>query len=702
MHAPEQAETLHMASSGGLSGNEAALARQAALLATPPSEDRQLANAIRALSIDAVERAKCGHPGMPMGMADAASLLWRKYMKFDAADPAWPDRDRFVLSTGHGSMLLYSLLHLTGHDGMDMEALRNFRQLHAPTAGHPEYGEHPAIEMTTGPLGQGLASAVGMAMAERLLAARFGRSLVDHRTWVLAGDGCLMEGISHEAGALAGHLKLNKLIVLFDDNGISIDGGTDLAVTEDPLKRFAAYGWATRRVDGHDFAALNAALAFAMKSTKPVMIACRTIIGFGAPSKAGTAAAHGSVLGGPEAEAAKRALGWDHLPFTVPDEIYAPWKAAGARGAAPRRAWLKRLARHPQRAEFDRVMSGKLPDGWGEAMTEFKAGLAAQRPKLATRQASQKALEVLVPAIPELIGGSADLTGSVLTQVKGMNPASADNFGARYIYYGVREFGMAAAMNGLALHRGVIPYGGTFFVFTDYMRPALRLAALMGVRAIHVLTHDSIGLGEDGPTHQPIEQLASLRAMPNMLVLRPADAMETAECWELALRNAAGPSLLVLSRQAVPALRETANGNLCARGGYVLAEADGPRAATLIATGTEVSLAMAARARLKAAGVEVAVVSLPSFELFARQDAATREAVLGSAPRIGIEAAIGFGWERWLGPEGLFIGMAGFGASAPAETLYMHFGITERAIITALAKNFNIAGAKLALAQLDA
>jgi transketolase len=686
MHAPEQAETLTMASIGGISGNEAALARQAALLAAPPSEDRQLANAIRALSIDAVERAKSGHPGMPMGMADAASLLWRKYMKFDAADPAWPDRDRFVLSTGHGSMLLYALLHLTGHDGMDMEALRNFRQLHSPTAGHPEYGEHPAIEMTTGPLGQGLATAVGMAMAERLLAARFGRSLVDHRTWVIAGDGCLMEGVSHEAGALAGHLKLNKLIVLFDDNGISIDGGTDISVSEDPLKRFAA---------------LNAALAFAMKSSKPVMIACRTIIGFGAPSKAGTASAHGSALGGPEAEAAKRALGWDHLPFTVPNEIYAPWRAAGARGAAPRRAWLKRLARHPQRAEFDRVMSGKLPDGWGEAMTAFKAGLAEQRPKLATRQASQKSLEVLVPAIPELIGGSADLTGSVLTQVKGMNAASADNFGARYIYYGVREFGMAAAMNGLALHRGVIPYGGTFFVFTDYMRPALRLAAIMGVRAIHVLTHDSIGLGEDGPTHQPIEQLASLRAMPNVLVLRPADAMETAECWELALRNAAGPSLLVLSRQAVPALRETANGNLCARGGYVLAEADGPRAATLIATGTEVSLAMAARARLKAAGVEVAVVSLPSFELFARQDAATREAVLGSAPRIGIEAAIGFGWERWLGPDGIFIGMAGFGASAPAETLYTHFGITERAIIAALAKNFHIAGAKLALAQLD-
>jgi transketolase len=691
-----------MAGNADMTGNQAARARQAEVLAGPVSEDRQLANAIRALSIDAVERAKSGHPGMPMGMADVASTLWRKYMKFDAADPAWPDRDRFVLSTGHGSMLLYSLLHLTGHDGMDMEALRNFRQLHAPTAGHPEYGEHPAIEMTTGPLGQGLATAVGMAMAERLLAARFGRSLVDHRTWVLAGDGCLMEGVSHEAGALAGHLKLNKLIVLFDDNSISIDGGTDISVTEDPLKRFAGYGWATRRVDGHDFAAISAALTFAMKSSKPVMIACRTIIGFGAPSKAGTAAAHGSALGGAEAEAAKQALGWAHLPFTVPDEIYAPWRAAGARGAAPRRAWLKRLARHPARAEFERVTQGRLPDGFSEAMTAYKATLAEQKPNLATRQASQKALEVLVPAMPELIGGSADLTGSNLTLVKGMVGATADNFAARYLYYGVREFGMAAAMNGLALHGGVIPYGGTFFVFTDYMRPALRLAALMKIRVIHVLTHDSIGLGEDGPTHQPVEHLASLRAMPNILLIRPADAMETAEAWELAVRNATGPTLLVLSRQAVPALRETANGNMTARGAYVLAEAQGERAATIMATGTEVSLAMAARARLQAAGVPVAVVSMPSFELFARQDAAYRATVLGTAPRIGIEAAGGFGWERWLGEAGVFIGMAGFGASAPAETLYQHFGITERAIIATLAKHFQVAGAQTALSSFDA
>ncbi len=678
-----------MASLAEIAGNEASLARQAEILARPLTEDRVMANAIRALAIDAVEAAKSGHPGMPMGMADAATTLWRKYLKFDAADPSWADRDRFVLSAGHGSMLLYALLHLTGHERFDISDLKSFRQLHSVAAGHPEYREHPAIEMTTGPLGQGLATAVGMALAERLLAAKYGKSLVDHRTWVIAGDGCLMEGVSHEAGALAGHLKLNKLVVLFDDNSISIDGGTDLATSEDPLKRFAGYGWATRRIDGHDFEQLQSALNFAMKSSKPVMIACKTIIGFGAPSKAGTAGVHGSALGGAEAEAAKRALGWEHLPFTVPEEVYTPWRAAGSRGSAARRAWLKRVAKHPQRAEFERVMAGQLPEGWVDAMALYKAALAEQKPKLATRQASQKALEVLVPAIPELVGGSADLTGSNLTLVKGMTGVSADNFAARYIYYGVREHGMAAAMNGIALHGGLIPYGGTFFVFSDYMRPAIRLAALMRIRAIHVLTHDSIGLGEDGPTHQPIEHLASFRAMPNVLVLRPADAMETAECWELALRNTTGPSLLVLSRQAVPALREQANGCKCARGAYVMAEVEGKRAATLIATGTEVSLAMAARAKLAQEGIQVAVVSVPSFELFAQQDASYQHAVLGDAPRIGIEAASGYGWERWLGADGAFIGMTGFGASAPAETLYEHFGITEAAIMAAVKKKGN-------------
>ncbi len=673
-----------MASSSDISGNEAALARQTAILERPLTAERTMANAIRALAIDAVEAAKCGHPGMPMGMADVATTLWTKYLKFDAADAGWADRDRFVLSAGHGSMLLYALLHLTGHEGMAMADLRQFRQLHSVAAGHPEYREHPAIEMTTGPLGQGLATAVGMALAERLLAAKFGKSLVDHRTYVIAGDGCLMEGVSHEAGALAGHLKLNKLTVLFDDNSISIDGGTEMATSEDPLKRFAAYGWAVKRIDGHDFAQIEAALAWAQKSAKPVMIACRTIIGLGAPSKAGTSAAHGSALGGAEAEGAKRALGWDHLPFHVPDEVYEPWHQAGARGTAARRGWLRRLQKHPQRAEFERVMSAKLPEGWMEAMAAYKTGLAEQKPKLATRQASQKALEVLVPAIPELIGGSADLTGSNLTLVKGMAGASPDNFSGRYLYYGVREHGMAAAMNGISLHGGLIPYGGTFFVFTDYMRPSIRLAALMKIRVIHVLTHDSIGVGEDGPTHQPVEHLASFRAMPNVLVIRPGDAMETAEAWEIALRHTSGPSLLVLSRQAVPALRTTANGCKSARGAYVLAEAEGPRVATIIATGTEVALAMAAREKLAKDGISVAVVSAPCFELFARQDAGYQAEVLGEAPRIGVEAGVKFGWEKWLGPAGKFIGMAGFGASAPAEALYSYFGITEAAICAAV------------------
>lgn len=675
-----------MASSADLSDNAAVLAQQAVVLAQPLTEERKMANAIRALTIDAVEAAKSGHPGMPLGMADAATVLYRKFLKFDAAAPDWWDRDRFVLSAGHGSMLLYALLHLTGHEGMGIEQIKAFRQLHSAAAGHPEYGEHPAIEMTTGPLGQGLATAVGMALAERMLAAKFGKSLVDHRTWVVAGDGCLMEGVSHEAAALAGHLKLNKLTVLWDDNSISIDGSTSVSTSEDTLKRFAAYGWAIRRVDGHDFDQLAVALSLAQRATKPTLIACRTIIGFGAPSKAGTAGSHGAPLGGAEAEAAKKALGWSGLPFEVPEDIYASWREAGSRWATTRRAWLRRLARHPMRAEFERVMQGKLPEGWSEAMSAYKASLVSSKPKLATRQASQKALEVLTQAIPELVGGSADLTGSNLTLVKGMGTVAPGHYAGRYIFYGVREFGMAAAMNGLALHGGLIPYGGTFFVFSDYMRPAIRLAALMGTRAIHVLTHDSIGLGEDGPTHQPVEHLASLRAMPNVLVLRPADALETAEAWEVALKNNKGPSLLVLSRQAVPALRGTANSNKVARGAYVLAEANGPRVATIIATGSEVALAMAARATLAAQGIDVAVVSAPCFELFARQSAEYQQEVLGTARRIGVEAACGFGWERWLGMDGVFIGMKEFGASAPADVLYEHFGITEAAIVTAVKK----------------
>ena len=675
-----------MAGPAEVGGENPALAEQAKILARPMTPERRMADAIRALAIDAVEAAKSGHPGMPMGMADAATVLWSRFQKYDAADPRWPDRDRFVLSAGHGSMLLYALLHLTGHAGMGIDEIKRFRQLHSPCAGHPEYGEHPGIETTTGPLGQGLATAVGMALAERLLAGRFGKSLVDHRTWVVAGDGCLMEGVSHEAIGLAGHLKLNKLTVLFDDNAITIDGGTGLATTEDQLKRFAAAGWAVRRVDGHDPAQVAAALSFAVRSTKPTLIACKTIIGLGAPTKAGTAGVHGSPLGAQEAAGAKQALGWHESPFSVPEDVYARWHAAGGRGAATRRGWLKRLSRHPQRAEFERVMAGKLPENFHETVAALRAEIAESKPKLATRQSSQKVLEALVPAVPELLGGSADLTGSNLTLVKGMGIVGPGNYAGRYVHYGIREHGMAAAMNGLALHGGVIPYGGTFFAFTDYMRPSLRMAALMRLRAIHVLTHDSIGLGEDGPTHQPVEHLAALRAMPNVAVFRPADTMETAECWELALRKTDGPSMLVLTRQGLPPLRSDTAENRSARGGYLLADAEGARAATLIATGSEVSIAMEARAALAADGIQVAVVSLPCWEIFAQQDDAYRASVLGNVLRVGVEAAGNFGWERWLGADGIFIGMPGFGASAPADVLYKEFGITADAIAGAVKK----------------
>ncbi|HEY1413547.1 MAG TPA: transketolase, partial [Rhodopila sp.] len=581
------------------------------------TQARRMADAIRALAIDATEQSKSGHPGLPMGMADVATALWTRFHKFDAADPRWSDRDRFVLSAGHGSMLLYALIYLTGHDGMAIEDIRNFRQLHSPAAGHPEYGEHPAIETTTGPLGQGLATAVGMALAERNMAARFGKSLVDHRTWVIASDGDLMEGISHEAAALAGHLGLSKLTVLYDDNQISIDGDTSLSFSDDVLKRFAAYGWATKRIDGHDPGQINAALSFAVRSKKPSLIACRTIIGLGAPTKAGTNGVQGAPLGSLEAAQTRALLGWHEPPFGTPNDVKERWHAAGSRGAGARRSWLKRLARHNQRGEFERVMAGRLPDNWYESVFELKQQIADDRPRLATRASSLRCLETLVPATPELIGGSADLSGSNLTLVKGTASISGGNYSGRYIHYGVREHGMAAAANGMALHGGVIPYVGTFVVFSDYLRPALRMAAIMRQRVIYVLTHDSIGLGEDGPTHQPIEHLASLRAMPNLQVFRPADTMETAECWELAVRRADGPSVLVLSRQALPAWRTDVSENRSARGGYVLAEADGPRQATIIATGSEVPIAMAAREKLAGDNITVAVVSLPCWELFA-------------------------------------------------------------------------------------
>ena len=648
-----------------------------------------MANAIRFLSADAVQKANSGHPGMPMGMADVATVLFTRFLKFDASQPRWPDRDRFVLSAGHGSMLLYSLMYLTGYADMTIEQIKNFRQLGAITAGHPEYGHASAAETTTGPLGQGLANAVGMTLAERLLATRFGKDVVDHTTYVVAGDGCLMEGISHEAISLAGHLKLSKLIVLFDDNSISIDGPTSLTVSDDQCKRFQASGWNTWQVNGHDPEAVAAAIKAAQASDRPAMIACKTTIGYGAPTLAGTAKTHGSALGDAEIKGAREKLSWMHEPFVVPADILAAWRAAGARGAAAAAAWNKRVgALDPaKKKEFDRVTAGKLPDGWMQAINDVKKKASAEAPKVATRQSSQTVLDALTKAVPEMIGGSADLTGSNNTKAAGMGPITASDFSGRYVYYGVREHGMAAAMNGLALHGGIIPFSGTFLVFTDYCRPSIRLSALMGQRVIYVMTHDSIGLGEDGPTHQPVEHLASLRAIPNLLVMRPCDTVETAECWALAVA-AEKPSILALTRQGVPTLRTAhTDENLSAKGGYVLAEAEGKRQVTLIATGSEVSLAMDARAKLKADGIAAAVVSLPSWELFDAQAPSYRSSVLGEGTvKIAVEAASAFGWERYVGPQGTVIGMPGFGASAPAPDLYKHFGITSDAVVAAAKK----------------
>jgi transketolase len=646
-------------------------------------ELREMANAIRALAMDAVERAKAGHPGMPMGMADAATVLFTQFLKFDPADPRWPDRDRFVLSAGHGSMLLYALLHLTGYPDMTIEELKRFRQLGSRTAGHPEYGHAPGIETTTGPLGQGLGNAVGMALAERIMNARFGDTLVDHFTYAIAGDGCLMEGISHEAISLAGHLRLRKLIVLFDDNSISIDGPTSLAVSDDQTARFVAAGWRAERVDGHDTDGVAAALARAQKSDRPSLIACRTTIAFGAPTKAGTAASHGSPLGATEIAGARERLHWPHPPFEVPEPVMARWRAAGARGAAASRAWRARLAASPDAPEFKRRDAGDLPADWRAPLVTLKKKFASEAPTIATRQASGLALDALAPAIPELIGGSADLTGSNNTKAKGQNPITADDCSGSYLFYGVREHAMAAAMNGLALHGGIIPYGGTFLIFTDYCRPSIRLSALMGLRVIYVMTHDSIGLGEDGPTHQPVEQLAALRAIPRLCVYRPADPVETAECWELALSAKDAPSVIALTRQAVPSLRRDGGENRSARGGYVLEEAEGARRVTLLATGSEVSIAAAARSALQARGIGAAVVSLPCWELFDRQDAAYRQSVLGNVARIAVEAASPFGWERYLGRDGVMVGMESFGASAPAEDLYKHFHITAERVVEA-------------------
>ena len=646
----------------------------------------RMANCLRALAMDAVEKAKSGHPGMPMGMADVATVLFTKFLKFDPADANWPDRDRFILSAGHGSMLLYGLLYLTGYKQMTIQEIENFRQLGSRTAGHPERGHAEGIEVTTGPLGQGVGNSVGMALAERILAARFSKDLVDHHTYVFCGDGDLMEGISHEAIGLAGHLRLNKLIVFWDHNSITIDGSIALSNDDDQVMRFKSHGWNAIAIDGHDTDAIAAAITQAQKSDRPTLIACRTIIAFGAPTKAGTAAAHGSPLGAEEIKGARERLGWDAPPFVIPDDLMKEWRAAGARGAQPHMAWWKRLeaADAKTRDELARRVKGDLPAGWKDALLAAKQKFAAEAKKEATRVSSGRVLETLVPAIPELIGGSADLTPSNNTMIKGQKVIVPGDYDGRYIHYGIREHGMASAMNGMAAHGGIIPYGGSFLIFTDYCKPSIRLSALMRLRVIYVMTHDSIGLGEDGPTHQPIEQLAGLRAIPNLNVFRPADGVETAECWALALENFTTPSILALSRQGLPALRKDATSeNKSAHGAYVLAEANGKRQVTIIATGSEVSLAMTARDQLAAKQIAAAVVSMPCCALFDLQDAAYKKAVLGAAPRVGVEAACSFGWERYIGTSGKFVGMHGFGASAPAEDLYKHFNITPEAVVAA-------------------
>jgi transketolase len=657
----------------------------------------EMANAIRALAMDAVEKANSGHPGMPMGMADVATVLFTRFLAFDPVDPAWPDRDRFVLSAGHGSMLLYALLFLLGYPGMTRAEIERFRQQGSKTPGHPEYGHTIGVETTTGPLGQGLANAVGMAIAERLLAARYGDAVVDHRTYVIAGDGCLMEGISHEAIALAGHLKLSKLVVLWDDNDITIDGAVSLADSVDQVKRFEAAGWRASRIDGHDPQAIAAALEAAQSSDRPVMIACKTKIGYGAPTKAGTHAVHGAALGKDEVLGARQALGWTSPPFEIPAHLQAAWTEAARNAATSRAAWRARYDKlaPDMRQAFEADVSGSVAPAVAEAVAAFKRAAQENPAPQATRVSSQKVLDRLAEAQPNLLGGSADLTGSNNTKAAGMTSVTARDFSGRYIHYGVREHGMAAAMNGIALHGGFIPYGGTFLVFSDYSRPAIRLAALMGIRVIHVLTHDSIGLGEDGPTHQPVEHLSALRAIPGLHVFRPADAVETAEAWQLALEDATHPSAICLSRQNLPLLRRVpTNDNPSAKGGYVLSEPDGPRDVTLVATGSEVSLAVTAAAELEADGIRAAVVTLPCFELFGALPPDVQLAVLGEAPRIAVEAGVRQSWDFWLRPGDGFIGMTSFGASAPAAELYKGFGITVEAIVAEARTRVASAGAR--------
>jgi transketolase len=654
-----------------------------------------MANAIRALAMDAVEKAKSGHPGLPMGAADVATVLFTQFLKFDAADPRWPDRDRFVLSAGHGSMLLYALLYLTGNEDVTLDQIKNFRQLNSKTPGHPENFITSGVETTTGPLGQGVASSVGMALAERLLAAEFGEDIVDHYTYVLCSDGDLMEGVSHEALALAGHLKLSKLIFLYDDNGITIDGPISLTDDVDQVARFKAHGWNAVQIDGHDQKAIAEAIKQAQASDRPSMIACKTTIGFGAPHKAGTSKAHGEPLGAEELAGAKKALGWNYGPFEIPDDVLQAWRNVGKQGASAHAEWRGRFDAKPDalRGEFvRRVIDRKRPSALDDVVIKFKEKIVADPPTVATRKASEMVLEVLVPAVPELLLGSADLTPSNNTRTKGLKEVQPGDFSGRYIHYGIREMGMAAAMNGISNHGGFAPAGGTFLTFTDYARPAMRIAALSHVPVVYVMTHDSIGLGEDGPTHQPVEHLAALRAMPNMRVFRPADAVETAECWQLALENTTGPTVLALSRQNLTPARTTATSdNLCSRGGYEISAAKGEAKVSLFASGSEVELALVAQKQLEAAGIATRVVSVPSLELLLAQPAERRSAIIGNAPvKVGIEAAVRFGWDAVIGPDGIFVGMSTFGASAPAKDLYKHFGITAEAVVEAASKRLKV------------
>jgi len=648
-------------------------------------DHRDMSNAIAALSMDAVQQANSGHPGMPMGMADAATVLFSKFLKFNPKDPNWADRDRFILSAGHGSMLIYSLLHLTGYKDMTMEQIKNFRQLGSITAGHPEYGHAAGVETTTGPLGQGIANGVGFALAERHMNARYGDDLVDHKTYVIAGDGCLMEGISQEAIALAGHLKLNKLILLWDDNSITIDGSVELSDSTDQHARFKAVGWNTIKVDGHDPRKVANALRKAGKSNKPTMIACKTTIGKGAPTKSGTSKIHGAPLGDEEITGTRKALGWNHAPFDVPENVYKLWARCGRKGRAQQKAWKARLAANPKAEDFNRAIKGELNAGWQDAMQAYKDDIAASAPKLATRASSGNALKVLTENLTDMISGSADLEGSNKTRTPATSSEiQADNYGGRYVNYGIREHAMAAAMNGMALHGGIIPYAGTFLVFADYCRPSIRLAALMKTRSIFVMTHDSIGVGEDGPTHQPVEHVASLRAIPDLHTYRPADALETAECWELAVQRKDGPSVMALTRQGLPAMRDNAAKNMCKRGAYVLRAGKGADQVVLLASGSEVHLAVQAHEQLEAQGISARVVSVPCLDILLEQDEKYIRSVTGQdLPKIVIEAGIRQGWGEIINRTDDFIGMSSFGVSAPGAALFEHFGITTDAIVEA-------------------